>query len=380
MRDFVGAAAQPGAAPTTSVNVSAERFTGVTMVLLSQFGIAASLIAGWGAWSAARRRPGWAGPIAVALVFNLLAAGLVIHLDQLPPRSAENLAEGALYVSLFAGVAFIAWGMKDLLERVRSTTFRPLSGLKPERASAALAAALTFAILAPALALNREAPAVEKQPLSDRFASTILKELPPKSVLLIWSAERSDPIIYRQLAFGERQDVTVVVSTGLATTWYREQASRRLGLAIQPTSQTLSSLADSVVNLARELRQQGRAVYFEMPAARFLGGHLGYRPVGLSAEFVDGAKHGSVGGSSGFHSEVTAALRSGGLPGPEWSTFPNTTVRKTYTSAIFEVALDDSRNGQYADAEQALQTLLEIDPANNEAKAGLRSLSSLPSK
>ena len=55
-------------------------------------------------------------------------------------------------------------------------------------------------------------------------------------------------------------------------------------------------------------------------------------------------------------------------------------MRKTYTSAIFEVALDDSRNGQYADAEQALQTLLEIDPTNNEAKAGLRSLSALPSK
>jgi len=380
MRDFIGTAPQPGAAPTTSASASGARLAGVMQALLSQFGLVASLLAGWGAWIAARRRPGWAGPMAVALIFNLLAASLVIRVELLSPLGAQIVAEGPLFASLFVGVAFIALGATDLLERVGSTSFRTQFGLNPQRGSAALAAALTVAIIAPALALNRDTPAVEQQPLADRFATTMLNELPLKSVLIVWDAEASNPIIYRQLVLGERQDVAVIVGTGMPTAWYREQISHRLGLTIQPAGLPLPSIAHSLVNMAKELRQRGRPVYFEIPAARALGRYIGYRPVGLIAAFVDGTKHGSVGVSQGFRSEVADALRSGGLPGPEWSTFPNTTVRKTYTGALLEVAFDESQLGEYAAAQETLNLLLEIDPGNNEANADLRSLSSIPFK
>jgi hypothetical protein len=198
-------------------------------------------------------------------------------------------------------------------------------------------------------------------------------EVPRGSVLLVWGAERTHALVYQQLVLGARPDVSVVAANGLVSAWYRDQASRQLGVTI-PSTDT-AHLAHTVAGVAGVLAAR-RPVFLDVVAARTLHRQLDYRPVGLVARFLKlGAGPGQA-SAAAVDSEVQRDVDAAQLTDAAWSYWPNFTVRGSYEAALIEVARLEVGARNVAAAERALSTVVAVDARNRLAQRDLDQLRS----
>jgi hypothetical protein len=280
------------------------------------------------------------------------------------------VVEGAIFGCLACVALLAALGSSDLLARVRSTVASRFSPTSAERVTQIAFAVLAVLVVVSAVTLNRSIPAREVLPLADRYASAVLAELPPGSVLFVWNSERAQPLTYQQVVFGRRSDVTVIDTEALTSAWYREQASRRLGLSVPSTRQSLPSLAASVATVADALAKH-RPVYLDINAAHALHQALSYRPIGLVAQYVPKGGSAAVVSPPELGAHVQHDITVAGIRDPAWSAWPNITVRDSYLAALFEVAKDYLAGGDVAAAERTYRIVLQVDPGNRQAKDNL---------
>ena len=97
-----------------------------------------------------------------------------------------------------------------------------------ERAAVGLLAVpvICLAVLLPSVLAHGDVQARASEPFADRFAESILSELPKGAVIFVFGAERTQPLIYKQVVEDERPDVTVVAADAVGLDWYREDLAR----------------------------------------------------------------------------------------------------------------------------------------------------------
>ncbi len=153
--------------------------------------------------------------------------------------------------------------------------------------------------------------------------------------MFIFGAERTQPLVYRQVVHDEREDVEVVAADGLSADWYREQLARRLGRLDSASRRHLRRLTS--IGVIESLRGV-RPVFMDMPTAQIVGGGIGYRPDGLLARAEPGSRPaGRLAGRASTRTVQEAELAAG-MPAADWQVWPNSYVLSSYTAAGLEVA------------------------------------------
>jgi hypothetical protein len=316
-----------------------------------------------------RRRDPLAQILLVTFLSSLVGATLMVA----PPSADEfdtGLAqEGFLLGCFFVMGAWVALGATDLVARAG----RMVALRRPRRsgaaATAALAGVLALAVLVPAVIAHWGVAHRAVEPRADRYAVSVLGELPPRSAIFIWGAERTQPLIYRQVVLHKRRDVVVVAADGLSYRWYRQQLVRRLGRPLPPR------VGDSLSDAQRAIRSlEGiRPVYVDVPTGQLLT-TMGYLPVGLVAEPTGGHGVARVPSATQLAARVQQAQQAAGMPSAAWRHWPNDNVLRSYDVAALEVARAYLASHDMGGFRDALLNVLRIDPANSAARRDLNLL------
>lgn len=333
------------------------------VVMLSQeLGLVAVALAGWGAYLSLRRPRGPA-PVALALAFatNALATALTVGVSRTRGYDTLLIEGGFLLGAFFVAATWAALGASDLVARAA-------------RRRAALAwpalAGLAAAVLVPSAILHRPVAQRSAEPLADGFARAAFAELPPRAVVFLLGAERTQPLIYRQVVKGERRDVTVVATDGVGNAAYRIALARRLGRPMPP--RTGGSFPDAL-RLIQSLRRS-RPVFFDAETAQVLKGELGYRPIGLLMRAAGGRGPQKTVSPARTEARLAVAERTAGLPATEWQVWPNSYVASLYVTAGLENARAFFRVRDFAGLRRATEGILAIDPGDSTARRNLAAL------
>jgi hypothetical protein len=339
-------------------------------IFFGELGFAGVALAGLGALGsllAPRRRATLA--LAITFLVGLFATAARVGKPRSLGYDTDLLIGGFLLTCYVPLGCWIALGSEDLWRRASRVLKRwsPLA----LRLGAAAAALLAAAVLATSALSHRAVMDRAARPLADYYARTVFSELPRNAVVGVWNAEFSQPLIYRQVVFHERPDVTVVVTGALSSDWYREQLARRLHRSLPP------KIGDSVADARAFVHSlQGvRPLYLDMNGARELqsssrpGEPVGYVPIGLVARVVAGAGFAQVASPAALARSVSAAESAAGMPGAPWRVWPNSPLSQTiYASAVLEVVLAYAERHDYADARRWVGNLLAIDPTYSTAR------------
>jgi Protein O-mannosyl-transferase TMEM260-like len=338
------------------------RELGIVGLLLAVMGVVVSL-----AW----RRTAASYPLLIAFAANLIGATVVVGFGSSQGGlDGDLIDEGFVLGCYFVLACWLALGADQLvavlagdrvagrLRRVgRSTVLAP-----------ALAVALAAAALVPVALGHWSAVHRDGQPFADRYASAVFRELPPHSVLFILGAELTQPLIYRQVVYHQRPDVTVIAADGLSYGWYRQQLSRRLRISLPPAT------GDQPLDAARTIAvvARTRPVYLDPRAAVGLKRLVGYRPVGIVSELASGQGPAYVSAPAQLEQQVLQAERQAGFPNHDWQLWPNTYVAQAeFRDAALEVARAYYEHRDFVGMRRALTNTLTIQPGDSAAEQDL---------
>ena len=340
-------------------------------VFYHELGLAALALAAWGlVVSLLWRRGPPAFILLLVFAANLIGAGATVGPSVYRGFDTLIIQEGfilACYLVLPVWLAIGATHIGHVLAESGSPRDRDA---RRAEVKWGLPAVLALAVLLPSLISHWEIPRRNAAPFADNYAESAFAELPRDSVVLIFGAERTGPLINRQVVDGDRPDVTVVASDGLSREWYREQLARRTGVDLPPP--TLDNVADTV-SAVGALRRT-RPVFMDITTAQRLSDDVGYRQVGLLTRLVDGKGPAELADPSGAESRLRQAEQSAGMPDEDWGARPNTFVFMAYKSATLELARAYFLNRDEAGLRRTLRNTLAIDPGNEQARQNLRTL------
>jgi Protein of unknown function (DUF2723) len=333
---------------------------GLAGVLLAAFGLGVSL------W---RRR----GPPAYALlaVFlaNLIGAAYAAGSGSFHGADTTLFRFGFVLGSLVVLAAWLGLGASSATTIAARTLSRRAQSVE-ERAAFGLVAApiICLVVLLPSLLSHGDVAARASEPFADRFAESVFSELPPDAVIFLFGAERTQPLVYKQVVEDERQDVTVVAADAVGLDWYREDLAARLGRELPPSGGTIEADA---AQLIRRLSQGDRPVFMDLRTAQILHSELSFRPVGLLARPAAAESRLADKPLSRFEQRVRRAVVAAGLPDSNWIVWPSTYFLDVYTSALHEVARAYFRRRDPVGLRRALRYVLQIDPQNTLARRNL---------
>ncbi len=393
-RASAGARAAPALAPApgaAAVEISAVGVTSTTrnetVIFARELGLLGLLVAGFGlVMSLVRRRGVGSYALLITFAVNLVgvtaftAPGVSSALDR---YDVDMIVQGFLFGCYFALAAWIAVGATELGDVIgRARLGRVDLSSRRSVVVPIVAAVLAAALLVPSVINHWPVVQRSDKPLADRYASTLFGELPPHATIVIWGAELTQPLIYRQVVYHQRPDVVVIAADGLSYGWYRQQISRRLGRPLPPPA------GNTILDARRLVKSLSavRAVYMDAGTAELLAGGgatqasvpgdlIGYQPVGILTKPAPGTGPFPVQSPTVLDQTVRAAQRVAGLPGSHWQLWPNGYVAKdVYSTAELEVARAYFQRRQYAGMRRALETELSIDPTDSTARNDLAKL------
>lgn len=385
------ASPNPGALPGAGT-VTTAAIQGVTgsigsyfVVFARELGIFGLLLAGLGLGiSLLRRRTVATFPLMIVFGVNLLGAAALVGPGGGASPEIDLIEEGFLFGCYFALTCWLAIGAGELVKAVARIPIvaRAGSTTHPGAVIGVVAALLAGLLIVPPALGNRSGASRSAKPFADRYASSVFSELPPHSAVVIWGAELTQPLIYRQVIDHQRRDVLVVAADGLSYDWYRQELRQKLHQALP------ARLGESVRDArAVTKRLSGlRSVYVDNYTAQLLvgpravgknvgGATFGYQPVGLLARVVPGNGLSPVASPAVLDQVVSRAVRQAGFPDPRWLVWPNNYLDiNTYSAAELEVARAYFQHRDLNGMRRALSTDLSIDPASTIARNDLQAL------
>lgn len=335
-------------------------------VAYEELGLAGMVLAGVGLGFSLWRRRGPPAYVLLALFLtNLIGAARGAGAFSFDGVHTALTREGFLLGSLVALAVWLALGATAVtVAAARAVSARERS--VEDRASVGLFAVpvLCLAVLLPSLLEHGGVQARASQPFADRFAKSVLDELPDNAVVFIFGAERTQPLIYRQVVEGDRPDVTVVAADAVGLDWYREELASRLGRPLPPTKGiTIEAQAAQLIRFI----SRTRPVYLDFRTAQQLRPVLASVPHGLLAQPRIGSGSPRGVSLSRFEQRVRAAGAAAGFPDPQWQNWPNTYVLAIYTSAGLEVAREYFNRRDAVGLRRALRYVLRMDSDNTVA-------------
>jgi hypothetical protein len=208
-------------------------------------------------------------------------------------------------------------------------------------------------------------------PFADDYGQSVLAELPPHSVLMVWGEEFSFPIIYRQVVDHERPDVTVLSVNGIDLDWVREQLTRRLdlGSALSPTASTPQLVLALIAKL-----KGSRPVFLDTNAMIALTDLVGYRTRGLVGEVVGGVGPHPISDTAAVSARLERSEDQDGLMGRPSNRIPYRTVFFFYERAHIELAKVSALAGDLTGATNELQRAVSIFPSDTGTATALARL------
>jgi Protein O-mannosyl-transferase TMEM260-like len=375
-----GTGTVPGGAVTNPIGDASifGRELGVLALILAAVGLIASVT---------RRRNAASFPVLIAFLGNLLGAAIVVGFGRSSGGLETDLVtEGFVLGCYFALACWIGLGCAELADGIRRIPVARLTGRGTGEGSAegaprspargpvkrVLAAvgviALGAALVLPLAVGNWSTVRRSSKPFADRYAQTVFSELPPHAAMFVLGAELTQPMIYRQVVYHERPDVTVVALDGLPQEWYRAQISRKLGVQLPPTSAGAARVLNAVARV--------RPVYIDARGAQTLASAVGYEPVGLISQLVPGPPgQAPVFSPAALEGTFMAAARRAGFPNHAWDVWPNDFVMLSeYSTAALQLAQAQYQRGDLAGMRRSLQEDLRILPGNPPALTDLKLL------
>jgi Protein of unknown function (DUF2723) len=332
---------------------------GVAAIVLAALGLGVSLWRG-------RGPPAYA-LLAVFLV-NLVGAAFVAGSGSFQGVDTALFREGFVLGSLVVGAAWVGLGASSVTGyAARALARRERSA--DERAALGLLAVpvLCLAVLLPSVLMHADVPARASEPWADRFAESVFAELPEGAVIFIFGAERTQPLVYRQVVADERPDVTVVAADAVGLDWYREDLSERLGMALPPSGGTIEADAAGLIRFV----SRDRPVFMDFRTAQILHRDLRFRPIGFLARPAAAERPLADRPLARFEQRVRAAAAAAGMPDADWDAWPAEYFLDIYTSAAHEVSRAYFRRDDAAGLRRSLRYILYIDPENTLARRNL---------
>jgi hypothetical protein len=370
----------PPAGVVSSRNLTTKVNAYVT-IFARELGIVALILAAWGlVVSLVCRRSRASYPLLITFLANLLGAAVVVGLTGPTGYNADLIEEGFLLGCYFVLACWLALGATDVVSRASSVRALDRIGGRGRAIVSGTGAVILGAavLIPPAIAAWPVAHRASK-PFADRYATTVFGELPHGAAVIVSGQDLTYPLVYRQLVQHERRDVVVIDLDASAYPWYREELSRRLGLRLPPS--TNDSILDAR-GLAKWLSGM-RPVYFDPHAAQVLAGvdpyaakvagnRIGYRQVGLLAQFTSGVGPATVANPSVLDQAFRNAERAAGMPDSTWNDWPNDLVlQAVYSTAALEVARAYFGQHDIPGVRSALLNALRIQPDNPAALTDL---------
>jgi hypothetical protein len=340
------------------------------VVFYHELGFAAVALAAWGlfvslAWS--RGPPAYT--LLTIFLTNLLATAHEIGVGSYESFDTVLVQEGFLLGCYLVLPVWLAIGASDLGTALESASSR-YPGRPHSVVRWAMPLVLGLAVLIPSLAAHWDVPRRADEPFADRYAAAIFRDLPERSVVFILGAERTQPLIYRQVVAGDRTDVVVVATDGLSYEWYRGEVARRLGRPLPPRVGISSSDAARAIKSLRGVRP----VFMDLPTANILFNRVGYQPVGMVAHLAEGRGPAQVPSARQLEIELQETQRAADLSDPDWRVWPNAYAYRSFIAAVYEVPRAYFEERDEAGLRRSLLAVLRLDPQNGLALHNLRAL------
>jgi Protein O-mannosyl-transferase TMEM260-like len=372
-----------GAVEISAVGVSAT-IRNETAIFARELGLLGLVLAGLGLMlSLTRRRGVGFYALLITFVVNLIGVSAFVAPGTSSGFDVDLIEEGFLLGCYFALTSWLAIGLTELGGVISRARLGRLDlGAHRRLVGSVAAVGIAAALIVPSVINHWSVVHTSEQPYADRYASTVLGELPPHAAVFIWGAELTQPLIYRQVVYHQRPDVAVIAADGLSFDWYRQQVSRRLGRALPPP------VGNSMLDARRAVKSLDgvRPVYMDAETAQLLSGGtgpgasvpgdlIGYQPVGLLSKLAPGTGPAPVSSPTLLDQTVSRAQRVAGIPAPNWLVWPNNYVSSdVYSTAELEVARAYFDHHQLAQMRQALNNELSIYPTDQIARDDLAKL------
>jgi hypothetical protein len=355
-------------------------------LLAREMSVAVLAVAAWGALRWRRRvAPRHAAFLAVTFAVGVLGTAAFVGPANLDGFTT-NLVVGGFFGGIFSVVAvWAALGVTDLSSVAAGAVKRRRSSRRsaredrrrrregagrrqptpsPVTVEALVLGALAVMLLAPSIVVHRAVASHRQPPFADDYATNVFASLPPHAAILTRGGELTFSLLYAQLVKGQRPDVTVVAADSLAaSTWYRPQLARRLGVTLPD----LPGQGAELAAVAHQLQARG-PVYLDMLTTDALRPALGYVARGLVSEVVDGVGPKLPESTADVEQLLGRRYRTdgvyGGGAGRRW---PNTFLIGSYVRAHLELARDFNQLGQLDEVAAQVGKALSIDPADKTA-------------
>jgi hypothetical protein len=341
-------------------------------IFYAELGLAALALAFWGlivSLSPPRAPPAYT--LLVMFAVNLLVTAFTVGAGAYTGLDLVLIQEGFLLGCYLPIAVWVALGATDLAAAAAEAGSPRDPRLQRSFVAWAAPPVLGLAVVLPSLIGHHDEASRASKPFADRYAESVFGELPPRSAVFILGAERTQPLVYRQVVAKERPDVVVVATDGLSYDWYRGELADKLGRRLPPRVGLSIEDAEKVVESLRGVRP----VYMDLPTAQVLRYRVGYRQVGLLARLTGGPPGpAKVPSLDRLANKVRAAERTAGLPDPDWHLWPNEYVLSSYASAMFEVADGYLRARDEQGLRRTLINVLRLQPENQQARHNLRLL------
>jgi hypothetical protein len=350
---------------TGARSVSPGRVGAAVGGLVRDFGAGAIALAVVGAaywWRRVERGALWF--LAVIGLVNLAAVILFAGFPSIQ-GFATGLVQGGYLIDTMLVIAVLA--------SLGATTVITEIG---NRASAVLVVPVTIIALVgvtivPSVLVHHKYANMRVPPFADDYGQSVLAELPPHSVLMVWGEEFSFPIIYRQVVDHERPDVTVLSVNGIGLDWVREQLTRRLdlGSALSPTASTPQLVLALIAKL-----KGSRPVFLDTNAMIALTDLVGYRTRGLVGEVVGGVGPHPISDPAAVSARLERSEDQDGLIGRPSNRIPYRTIFYFYERAHIELAKVSALAGDLTGATNELQRAVSIFPSDTGTATALARL------
>lgn len=316
-----------------------------------------AVLGGYWSWRSAARIAAIALAVVVGVNLLLVAAALGVDIRGLESGLVHGgfVAPTLLVAGVWAGL-----GAQGLL------TWTARLAERPRTTGAVVAVVLALAVVVPSAVVHRGPARHPARDLDERFARDLLADVAPDGVVVVGFVDHSFPVLYAQEDLGHRRDVDVVAADGLTRGWYRDQVEDRLGVELRvPAGEGSAAVAAELVARLRP----DRPVYLDAAAQEALAGSVGYRPLGLVGEVVDGD-------AIEAPADPTATTRrlvglAAAVPASEVRRWPGESLLVSYRDALVRTARWAELESVPTLAEPLYEAALRLDPDDETIEQSL---------